>query len=229
MFCFFFSVATATVATSSSITQSTSSNSLNVRSQTKITGYFKSQVKALPSLKKDLTNMVVRSTELPTETQSKIETASIPAMTAKVQCTDVLSHQSSTGASDKTDTLPLVQNSNKNLSVCISPLNGTTQANKIERKTAKVSPISRKSNVIKKPYANVLPKKHVNIAPKTPATPINVSSMALPTMAHQTKSMLQSNRQRLHVKVFRRQNEIGAQNEYPNQPNGATHTNYYYY
>ncbi|XP_031616661.1 zinc finger protein jing homolog isoform X1 [Contarinia nasturtii] len=170
----------------------------NIRSQTKITGFFKTQMKALPSLRKDLTNMVVRPTGISHIIQPKED------------ATRLLSEESipsNVTATTKLDTLPA------------SLLNLPILGKKVERKTAKVSPISRKSNAMKKSYANVLPKKHVNIAPRTNITSITVPSIGLPSMAdtmksQRTKFMQSVTQQRLHVKLLKRQMEFNAQNDY---------------
>lgn len=127
----------------------TNGNALNIRSQTKITGFFKTQMKALPSLRKDLINTAMRP----------------PAISSTQQLKDdsrILVETSTTPSIDyhtiKSDTLPalsLLSNSN-------------VSAKKVERRTATVSPMSRKSNATKKSY--MPPKKHVNIAPRTNAT-----------------------------------------------------------
>lgn len=164
------------------------SGAINVRSQTKITGFFKTQVKALPSIasQKDqtnLTNMVIRSTDFPAiMLPQQLEDDSKPPPPPLVPTSPV----------EEADTLcQTTQNHrNTNGSVGIRPLppNSTiANAKKVERKTAKVSPISRKSNAIKKStYATVLPKKHVNIAPRT--TSMTIQSAALTTMADSVKS-----------------------------------------
>lgn len=188
----------------------------NIRSQTKITGFFKTQMKALPSLRKDLTNVVVRPTAIAHLTaQQKDE--------SKILC------ESSTlnGISTKIDTLPSSSSSSSSLSSSLSlSTNGgtamatatvvtaTASSKKVERKTAKVSPISRKSNAMKKSYANVLPKKHVNIAPRTNTTSMTVSSIGLPSMADSMKSQQTKVMQSLHVKYLKRQMEFGGQTDY---------------
>lgn len=208
------------------------SNATNVRSQTKITGFFKTQVKALPSLKKDLTNMVIRSTEFPSSNGTQQQTINNTKDDSKILSQSISPIQSMPCIPDKTDaTLPNVQNNHNNNnsnSLSVDSKNSerrlekfrmetrfapstVTNAKKVERKTAKVSPISRKSNAMKKSYANVLPKKHVNIAPRTNTTSITMPSMALTTMADSIKSQQSKSQQqqRLHVKVFRRQTEYG--------------------
>ncbi|XP_055313406.1 zinc finger protein jing isoform X2 [Sitodiplosis mosellana] len=197
-------------------------NAPNIRSQTKITGFFKTQMKALPSLRKDLTNMVVRptttvfphiTTTTTTTTQQKDDTTRLLSDTIAVAAaaTAAVTANGSTATNIKLDTLPTS-------SASITSTATISLGKKVERKTAKVSPISRKSNAMKnKSYANVLPKKHVNIAPRT--TSMTVPSIGLSTMADTIKSqqtkMIQSvTQQRLHVKLLKRQMEFGGQTDY---------------
>lgn len=173
-------------------TNATNTNgTLNVRSQTKITGFFKTQVKALPSIasQKDqtnLANMVIRSTDfpaimLPQQSNDESKALAPPPLVP-------------TSSVEEANTLCQIAQNHRNTNVSVGirplPLNSTiANAKKVERKTAKVSPISRKSNTIKKStYATVLPKKHVNIAPRTNTTSMTIQSTALTTMADSVKS-----------------------------------------
>lgn len=164
-------------------------------------------MKALPSLRKDLTNMVVRPTGITHITQQKDD------MTRLLTETNV-----NGSVTTKLDTLPSSSTAIGAVTATVGGIN--VAGKKIERKMAKVSPISRKSNAMKKSYANVLPKKHVNIAPRTNPTPIQqMPSIGLPSMAdslksQQTKVMQNVTQQRLHVKLLKRQMEYGGQPDY---------------
>lgn len=177
-------------------------NTTNIRSQTKITGFFKTQVKALPSVKKDLTSMVVRSTDFPA-TNASLNSAVASAQQKdglKTLCSTSMKHSSHPAINDKqTDIAP---KNNCNLSVRALTSITTAPVKKVERKTAKVAPlapISRKSNApTKKSYAHVLPKKHVNIAPRTVVdamkphqTPANIQMLAKRSDLMQQKPLLQ--------------------------------------
>lgn len=135
-------------------------NPPNVGSQTKITGFFKSQMKTTtvpvtPSAftKKDLTHMTIRSADFPsTSSCDGLRTICAPLTVATV--TAISSHHT---RSEPTQ-------------AAVRSL--AAPARKVERKMAKVAPlapISRKpAAATKKSYPPVLPKKHVNIAPRTP-------------------------------------------------------------
>lgn len=120
--------------------------------QTKITGFFKSQMKPLNGLKRDLTNLVVRSTDFPKSAKHFASTHEAPAISKELCDMQV--------RAGVTSVVPALK--------------------KVERKTAKVAPlvpISRKPTVTaaisKKPSipsttaANVAPKKPVSIAPRS--------------------------------------------------------------
>lgn len=186
-------------------------NAPNIRSQTKITGFFKTQMKALPSLRKDLANMVVRPSGAAT---NKDELSAIPLSNGT---STTSTSTSSSSCSNSSITLP---SSTTTTTTTTANPNGIGKR-AVERKTAKVSPIARKANTTKKTYANVLPKKHVNIAPRTNPTSITVPSMGLSTMADSIKSQqtnlmqnVAQQQQRFNVKLLKRQMEYGGQGDY---------------
>lgn len=129
--------------------------------QTKITGFFKSQVKPIHQngTKKNLTNMAIRSKEFP------------PRIGLKKFCNKL----------SKPDEFNMLKGKDEqiNTDIDVRALTAITTAavvpapRKVERKTAKVAPFasaSRKpstSTTSKKTLLPVLPKKPVNIAPRT--------------------------------------------------------------
>lgn len=152
----------------------------NLGSQTKITGFFKSQLKTLPAsgLKKDLNNVMHNGNGVATTTamvnNGNCTTAQIGGGIGdnglKAMCS-----MAAISATSRTKTDAIQTNCN-NLSVraltSITHSSNATALKKLERKTAKVAPltpIARKSNIAatKKTYPTVLPKKHVYIAPRT--------------------------------------------------------------
>lgn len=121
--------------------------------QTKITGFFKSQMKPLNGLKRDLTNLVVRSTDFPKSAKHFTTTHEAPVI-AKELC-DLQVRTALTA-----NVVPALK--------------------KVERKTAKVAPlvpisrkptvnaaIAKKSSMAIISAANVAPKKPVSIAPRS--------------------------------------------------------------
>lgn len=141
---------------------------------TKITGYFKTQTKSTPSLKKELSNVVMQAPVPPLTELSKP-----PQNENLKKYFNMLAQQA---VNDK-----LGLNGIKVSEVDVRPVT-TTLTNSlavkktIEKKTAKVSPmINTKKNAMQK-QANIAPKKPVNIAPRIPkVAPTPITAKKLPT------------------------------------------------
>lgn len=166
----------------------------NLGSQTKITGFFKSQLKTLPavSMKKDLNNVMQYGGHSVATT-----TVASNGMTTQIGGGGIdkglksLCSVAAMSATSRTKSDAIQTNCN-NLSVraltSIIHSSNAAALKKLERKTAKVAPltpIARKSNIAatKKTYPTVLPKKHVYIAPRTSnVIDASKSSVGAPTM-----------------------------------------------
>lgn len=141
-------------------------NPQSLGAQTKITGFFKSQMKPLHTgIKKDLTNMAIRSSDFS------------PKSGLKKYCNQL--SKPCVFDSHKVDGMPTND-------IDVRALTSITPTmRKVERKTAKVAPlapISRKSSTnpsTKKSLPPVLPKRPVNIAPRTVETPKSINNIQM--------------------------------------------------
>ncbi|XP_063707821.1 zinc finger protein jing homolog, partial [Culicoides brevitarsis] len=145
---------------------------------TKITGYFKTQTKPTPPLKKEMSKVVMQAPVPPLTELSKP-----PQNENLKKYFNMLTQQSSDNKLNgikvnDVDVRPVTTTVTNSLAV----------KKTIEKKTAKVSPmINTKKNAALQKQANIAPKKPVNIAPRMPKvntiqnSPAPITAKKLPT------------------------------------------------